>query len=472
MTKKSDLFRNKTARQIAIEGINEAIPRIQTAEESGWIEGYVDFGKIEVNEVKRRWFAEVPGSMAPDHVMIGAIQAVQNKGYDVSEVEKLIVPAQIAFETDNAQDILKYSALIFKGLAEAPKNEDDPYWKYKFYDSFEEYEKDVNFPEAAELNLSEEEIKEKLHAAWSAQIAGGAIGTELEGYTMDNIRKTFGEVRGYLRKPSTHNDDSLFELAFIDAVSKKGKAVTADDIAVEWIRNITYAWSAEEMALKNLKRGIFPPESAKLSNPWNEWIGAQMRGSVCGLVAPGNPRLAAYLAWMDASISHINNGILGEIFNAVLVSLSWVNNDVRDILVKTIDMIPKESEYYSVVKFALDKCIEHDDWEKAWRECEEEYRRYNWIHAYPNAAAEVVALYFGREDFDECMYIISMCGQDVDCNAGQIGTLYGVIHGYEGINERWLTPFNDRFESLYRGYEDTTMKHIADVTYDALVSLR
>ena len=28
-------------------------------------------------------------------------------------------------------------------------------------------------------------------------------------------------------------------------------------------------------------------------------------------------------------------------------------------------------------------------------------------------------------------YIIAMCGQDVDCNAGQIGTVYGVIHGFD-----------------------------------------
>ena len=68
--------------------------------------------------------------------------------------------------------------------------------------------------------------------------------------------------------------------------------------------------------------------SATLNNPWREWIGAQMRGSVCGMVAPGNPLLAAQLAWTDGTVSHVNNGVLGEVFNAILVSLAYVEDDV------------------------------------------------------------------------------------------------------------------------------------------------
>lgn len=469
---KSEFFQGKTAREIAGSVIAMSEPRLQTEEEAAWTQGYVDLGAIEIDHFRRRWFSEVPGSMAPDHVVIGAIQAQQNRGYDVSEAEKLIVPTQIAYETGDHATLIQNIALIFRALSEAPKNEKDEYWNYTQYDSFDQYLDSITFPAPERVHLSDKEIMEKLHAAWSSQIVGGALGTIIEGYTTDNIRKKFGEVRYYLRKPSTHNDDNLFELAFIDAVGKKGKDITADDIALEWVRNITYAWSAEEVALQNLKRGIFPPESAKLNNPWNEWIGAQMRGSICGMVAPGDPQLAAKLAWMDGSISHINNGIMGEVFNAVLTSLSWIDSDVRSILKKTIDLIPSDCEYYSVVKFAYDQCLQHDTWEPAWRACEEKYRRYNWIHTYPNAAAEVIALYYAKENFDECMHIIAMCGQDVDCNAGMIGTIYGIIHGFDGIDPKWLEPFNDQFESLYRGYEKTTLKEIAQVTFDAYTALK
>lgn len=460
-------FEGMKAREIATEWIKNAVPRLQRDDEKGWTEALSNFENLRIEYYRKRWFAEVPGSMAPDHVLIGAIQAVENKGYDVSEAEKLIVPTQKAYEENDHVQYIKNYSLIFNLLANAPKNENSDYWNYKYYSNLDEYMNSVEFPEKVDINISEDEILKKLHAGWSSQIVGGAIGTMIEGYTSENIEKVFGNVTYYLREPSTHNDDILFELSFIDAVLDKGKKVTSRDIALEWVGNIEYTWSAEEIAVENIRRGIFPPESAILNNPWNEWIGAQMRGSVCGLVAIGDPKEAARLAWIDGEVSHVNNGILGEIFNAVLTSMAWYNSDVRSLIEDSIKLIPVDSEYYQVVKFALDQCKKSDNWRDAWKACEEKYKGYNWIHTYPNAAAEVVALYFAEDDFDKCMNIISMCGQDVDCNAGQIGTIYGIIHGFEGIDKKWLEPFNDKFESLHRNYLDTTIENIAERTLEA-----
>ena len=56
-----------------------------------------------------------------------------------------------------------------------------------------------------------------------------------------------------------------------------------------------------------------------------------MRGGVCGMAAPGDPKMAAKLAWEDAIVSHHNNGVLGEVFNAVMVSLAFVEEDVKKV---------------------------------------------------------------------------------------------------------------------------------------------
>lgn len=458
---------NKNAWELATETLRNAVPRLQTEDESEWTEVYIRKAKENIEDHRKRWFTEVPGSLAPDMIVIGAIQAMSNRGYDVTEAEKLIPPTQRAYDEHDNITFLKNKAKIYNLLSKAPKIENHKYFTYETFETFDDYLAAVNFPEPTKIDFSEEEFFERVHAGWQAQIAGAAVGTILEGYTTDQIKKVFGNVTGYLREPSTHNDDILFELAFLDAIHSAGKNFTSEDIGLEWLSKVQYAWSAEEAALSNLNRGIFPPESAKVNNFWNEWIGAHMRGAVCGLVAPGNPKLAAEYAWKDGIVSHINNGVIGEVFNAVLVSLAFVEPTIRSVLDKTMELIPKGSEYYSVIDFAYKACEANDNWESAWKLCEKEFERYNWIHTYPNAAAEVVALYFAGDDFDKCMNITAMCGQDVDCNSGQIGTLYGVMFGYKGIDPKWLEPFNNKFESLYTGFENTTISYIAEHTVKA-----
>ncbi len=458
----------KKAWEITNELIRTATPRIQQHVEAQWEEELPDFAGVDIADVKMKAASNVPGSCAPERVLIGGIQATENMGCDVSEAEALIPELQRANEENDVVALLKVVPEIYDALSRAPKIADHPYWSYTQYGDFAQHEAAVSFPAAAAITLSDAELFKKLHAGWLSQIAGAAVGTMIEGYCTDKLREEFGEIREYIRRPTTYNDDVLFELAFLKAFALKGRAVTSRDVALEWVGRIGFAWSAEEVAYKNIKRGVFPPESARFNNPWREWIGAQMRASICGMLAPGDPREAARLAWTDGSVSHVGNGILGEAFNAMMVAMAFTESDIRTIVEKAVDLIPDDSEYYSVVSFALEQCRNASDWESAWRPCEEKYKRYNWIHTYPNAAAEVVSLWFGGQSFDECMHVCAMCGQDVDCNAGQIGTLYGVIQGYAGIRDYWTEPFADKFDSVFRGYEHTTITQLAQDTLDAL----
>ena len=53
------------------------------------------------------------------------------------------------------------------------------------------------------------------------QLIGGCLGTQIEGYTTEQIRKRFGEVYGYLRRPETYNDDITYEIAYLDGFIEK-----------------------------------------------------------------------------------------------------------------------------------------------------------------------------------------------------------------------------------------------------------
>lgn len=447
------------------ELMEQAVPKLLTEEEQTWnmIE---PLEKAEDERIKLWWYSEVPGSGAPERLIIAAIQSMENRGYQVEEAEKLIEPGLQAYKEKDMPTLHRISGRIFNLLNQAEPDETSSYWQYREYDSWPQLQASGRFPGAVPVDTASPVYGEQVYAGWLAQIIGGAIGTAMEGYTTDRLKETFGRVDTYVRPPNTFNDDITYELAFLRAFEEKGLDVSAGDIADQWLALIPFGWSAEDIALRNLKLGIYPPDSGKLHNPFSDWIGAQMRGAVCGMVVPGNAMEAARLAWMDGSISHANNGILGEVFNAVLTARAFITPDMRKLVKEVVDMMPQDAEYTSVVRFALDQCKSRDDWESAWRPCEERYRQYNWIHAYPNAAAQVVALWFGHNDFDETMNIISLAGQDVDCNAAQIATMLGIAGGIGAIDNKWKDPIGDHLDTYVRNMKKMSIKGLAKWTVD------
>lgn len=412
---------------------------------------------------KIHWHSNVPGSQAEESICTAAIQATENKGMIVDNTDELLERGFKAYDNNQMAELQKATTAVFEACMNARKDENSPYWNQKFYDSFEEYEKAVKFPAKVEVDMGDELVR-KEHAGWLCQIIGGAFGTCIEGYVTDNIYKKYGIVDRYIRKPNTYNDDITYELALLLAYDEFGKGTTSKDIAHEWLARVPTGWSAEDCALTNLRAGILPPESGRFNNPFNEWIGAQMRGAICGQLYPGDPYMAAKCAWQDAEISHARNGILGEVFNAVMTSMAFYETDIRKIVKDAVELMPADSEYGQVVRFALEQCENNDDYLKAWRPCESKYDHYNWIHAYPNACAEIVALWFGEGDFTKTLSICGMCGQDVDCNAAQLITVVGIIKGIDFIPEYWVKPIGDNLDTYCRELKKLKISELAKWT--------
>jgi len=453
----------KKAWEMAYDLFSNAKPTVLSGEEQGWsaLKAIADFYD---GTLKLDWGSNVPGSGAPEIAMVAAVQALENRGYTVDNAYELLERGLEAHSKGNAVELQKISAELRNEFLNAKKNEGSDYWKYKYYNNFEEHERAVSFPEAVDVDINSETFKDQIKAAWMSQLIGAAMGTMVEGYTSKNLYEAFGDVKDYVREPNTYNDDITFEIAFLDAFKDKGYDVTSKDIALSWIGLIPVGWSAEELAIRNIRSGMMPPESAKWNNPFNEWIGAQMRGAICGMVAPGNPKLAADLAWRDGEVSHINNGILGEVFNAVMTSLAFVNSDVKDVVKSAISMIPADSEYYSVISFAYDCCMKYDDWHDALADCEKKYIKYNWIHAYPNACCEIIALMYGEGDYEKTLNIITMCGIDADCNAGMIMPVLGIQEGMRIIPKRLISPAFGKLITYMREYEEIKLEDLVDDT--------
>jgi len=453
--------------------MSEAIPVVLQEEEQGW-SAMGDVEKADDALLRIKWQSNVPGSNAPERVIIAAVADMENMGYDVSEAEKLIDEGLEYLQKNDMVSLNRLTCRMWRIFDNAKKIKGHPSHKFRVYDTFNKYLSEVNKKQVLpEYDKNSDDYFQRTYYGWLAQIVGGAIGTAVEGYVTKNIRKAFGEIYDYVRKPNTFNDDITYEIAFLKALSRKGENISSADIAEEWAALIPSGWSAEEWALRNIKMGIYPPESGILHNPYREWIGAQMRGAVCGMVAPGKPLEAARYAFMDGVVSHYNNGVLGEIFNAVMASLAYIIGDVKQILFDSVyKYLPKKSEYFSVVDYAYRCCQNNADWESAWKMAIEKYKKYNWVHAYPNALAEVIALYFGGGDFDETMHIVSMIGYDVDCNAAQIAAVLGIIGKEKTVSEKWTKPIGDTLNTYVRDNKVLSIKGLAAETVEITRNLR
>ncbi|MDR1249390.1 MAG: ADP-ribosylglycohydrolase family protein [Treponema sp.] len=472
-----------------------ALPRVLAEEDQTW-DMMRQIGESADALLTAQWSSAVPGSAAPESLIAGAVQSMENMGRRVEDAERILEEGLKVLAAGDIQKLRRITARLWRTLDTLPIDPRSSYWDYTAYRNFEMHERAVSLPAPVPVDIQSDDFYDRTRAAWVGRIAGGALGTALEGYATAQLRKKFGDIRGYARKPNTYNDDITFEIAFLIACVQKGRLVSSADIADQWLELIPGGWSAEQVALDNLRRGIYPPDpaagtpdpatgaldlgyaaglpspptSGSWKNPYREWIGAQMRGAVCGQAAPGNPREAARLAWLDGVVSHTGNGVLGEVFNALLVSLAFIESDMRRCLDRAIALIPADSEYYSVLQFAR-RQAEDTDFEAAWAACEERFKRYNWVHAYPNAAAEVVALWFGNGDFDETMHCAAMCGQDADCNAAQIAAALGAQQGCGAIDERWL--LGETVQTYMRGdMRHITLKFLTDQTVKAAALLK
>lgn len=400
----------------------------------------------------------------------GAIASMKAMGYMVEEAEELLGPGFEALKEENWEELDVITSEIFHCLYYAQQNPNHRYMKFRQFTTWEEYCACIEeWPRYAQV--SPEDYAKKTRAGWYGQMIAGTAGSQLEGYYYEVIAGNIQEFKDYQVFPCTYNDDITYEIAFLEAYKRKGRAITSLDIAREWLRLIPLAMSAEGIAMRNLRQGIYPPESGRMGNYYREWIGAQMRGAICGMLAPGEPYEAARLAWLDGQISHANNGIIGEVFSALLVSLAYVERDIREILKKTLAMLPDSSEYYSVIRCVMDICEECVTWRDAWKKCLKQFAEYSWVHAYPNAAAEVVAAWFGGNDFDKVLEIMCLEGHDADSTAGQLLTAVAIITGVEGIDARWINPISDGLNTYLRGMEKIKIEDLIQTTIEVYTSL-
>jgi len=136
-------------------------------------------------------------------------------------------------------------------------------------------------------------------------------------------------------------------------------------------------------------------------------------------------------------------------------------DDTRQIVVEGARYLPARSEYAAQLSFILEVLRTTSDPTSAWPILDKHFERYNWIHAYPNLAADLLALWYGAGDFTESMALLAKAGYDVDCNGGLVGSVLGVMRD---VPPAWADPIGDLLETYIKGKERLSIKELAERT--------
>jgi ADP-ribosylglycohydrolase/transcriptional regulator with XRE-family HTH domain len=346
-------------------------------------------------------------------------------------------------------------------------------------------------------------LENKIHGAWMGRICGCMLGKPLEGIRTDELIPFLEETNNYplhrhvLRSDLTDkiiekykfgfagqtyadeidgmpiDDDTNYVVLAQEIIDKHGRNFTSYDVAGAWLKyqSKEYYFSAERVAYLNFVKGFDPPESAAYKNPYREWIGAQIRGDYFGYINPGNPELAAEMAWRDASISHTKNGIYGEMFVSAMLAVASSTDNIEEIILCGLAEIPYTSRLYedvmAVVEAYKNGVCQKDCFDMIHKKYDE-YTSHGWCHTISNAMIVVASLLYGNGDFGKSICMAVETGFDTDCNGATVGSVLGMIIGFEKIPEYWKKPINDKLYTSLFGIEAVkiseraklTMKHI------------
>jgi len=305
---------------------------------------------------------------------------------------------------------------------------------------------------------------ERTYAGWLGKVIGVRHGANVENWSYEKLQRAFGEITDYVHdfRNFAADDDTNGPLFFLRALEDytHTRDLTAEQIGLTWLNYAAdghgfYWWggygvSTEHTAYVNMKNGVMAPQSGSIQTNGlavAEQIGGQIFIDVWGMIAPGQPELAAEYAEKAASVSHDGEGIYGGRFIAAAIAAAYTAGSMDEIIDTALSVIPEKCEYRRMTDAIR---AFHQSRPDNWRECFQfvkenfGYHKYpGHCHIIPNSAIIILSLLYGEGDFSQTVNICNMCGWDTDCNVGNVGAIVGVWVGLDGIDMKWRKPIND-----------------------------
>jgi hypothetical protein len=213
--------------------------------------------------------------------------------------------------------------------------------------------------------------------------------------------------------------------------------------------------------------GYLPPASAEYKNPYREWIGAQIRGDFFGYINPCDPETAADMAHRDACISHIKNGIYGEMWISAMLAAAFGCDDVEKVIRRGMAELPRNSRIVDALEKIIDKYNSGVSMEDCFADIHarwDEHNGHDWTHTVSNAEIVAASLLYGEKDYARSVGMSVMTGFDTDCNGATVGSVLGVMLGYKALSASFTDRVCDTLESNIMGFHRVSIKEMAEKT--------
>ena len=414
-----------------------------------------------------------------------------DEGLDIEAYKDVF---QAVYYLPNDETKKKLGDALFEKVCSAKQRENYPYNEPSDLASIRALRKAHTYAQTTPKNM-----EDKLLGAWLGRTCGCMLGKTLEGIHSDELIPFLQETGNYplhryiLRSDLTDeirskykfdfdicvyadeidgmppDDDTNYTVLYQQIIEKYGRDFTPADVAKTWLGSLpkdSYC-TAERVAYCNFVNGFQPPQSAVYQNAYREWIGAQIRGDYFGYINPGKPVIAAEMAWRDACISHVKNGIYGEMFAAAMLSVAAVTDNIRDILLGGLAEIPHTSRLYEAVMSVLadfEKGVSLDDCLRRIHETYDEHTSHGWCHTIPNAMIVAAILLYGKGDYSKSICLAVQAAFDTDCNAATVGSVLGMAYGSGIIDEYWRKPIADKIHTSIFGIDTVTIPDCVQMT--------
>lgn len=382
-------------------------------------------------------------------------------------------------------------------LAHAPMRPD---WSYVEPDDVDEIRREWRADALSRSSSYDTaDVARRIETAFLARVAGCMLGKPFEFdptlHELRDVLEPAGEwpLRDYvteatnarLRAPQpqwpelvrerishvAEDDDINYTVLAMLLLERHGPTFTGADVRRLWMLQLPVAATFGPERTQLLAAGLASldgpdalatPGWGDVLNPADEHCGALIRADAYGYACPGDPVLAATLAWQDAITTHRRTGVYACMYVAAAVADALVADpsDRLGPLDRAIAVLPRRSRLAEVVQASLELVSGAGDWVDAYERIHGRFVAFTHCRVYQEIGTLAVTLRFA-DDVGHGLGLQVCQGNDTDSFGATAGSLLGALLGPDAFDRRWIAPFSDRIHLALATFHEQSLSALA-----------